>query len=66
MRILGLCGSLRAGSCHRGLLRAAPTAMPAGVALDVVEIGALTDERTIALLGKAVAALVAWGRRVNR
>ncbi len=41
MRIVGLCGSLRTGSYNRGLLRAAAKAMPAGVAFDVIEIGAL-------------------------
>jgi chromate reductase len=41
MRIVGLCGSLRAASYNRGLLRAAAASLPAGVMLDAVEIGAL-------------------------
>jgi chromate reductase len=41
VRIIGICGSLRAASYNRGLLRAAAAALPAGVTLDVVEIGAL-------------------------
>ncbi|WP_137178958.1 NADPH-dependent FMN reductase [Roseomonas sp. AR75] len=41
MKIVGLCGSLRAASFNRALLRAAAARLPAGVTLDVVEIGAL-------------------------
>jgi chromate reductase len=41
MRILGICGSLRAASYNRGLMRAAAGMLPEGVSLDVVEIGAL-------------------------
>jgi chromate reductase, NAD(P)H dehydrogenase (quinone) len=41
MRIVGLCGSLRAASYNRGLMRAAGESLPAGVTLDAVEIGTL-------------------------
>jgi chromate reductase, NAD(P)H dehydrogenase (quinone) len=41
MRIVGLCGSLRAASYNRALLRAAAENLPDGATLDVVEIGAL-------------------------
>jgi chromate reductase len=41
VRIVGLCGSLRAASYNRALLRAAATSLPDGVTLDIVEIGAL-------------------------
>lgn len=41
MRIVGLCGSLRAASYNRALLRAAAAAVPEGATLEVVEIGAL-------------------------
>ncbi len=41
MRILGICGSLRAGSYNRGLLRAAIAMAPEGVANEPVGIGAL-------------------------
>jgi len=41
MRILGLCGSLRAASYNRGLLRAAAEMLPAGATLEVAEIGDL-------------------------
>src|SRR5688500_6024853 len=39
MRILGICGSLRAGSLNRLLLRAAEQAVPAGVTIEVAELG---------------------------
>lgn len=41
MRVIGLCGSLRAASYNRGLLRAASGMLPEGVTLEVVEIGDL-------------------------
>jgi chromate reductase len=41
VRIAGLCGSLRAASYNRALLRAAAASLPDGVTLDIVEIGAL-------------------------
>ncbi|WP_372622541.1 NADPH-dependent FMN reductase [Falsiroseomonas sp.] len=41
VRIVGLCGSLRAASYNRGLLRAAASSLPEGATLEVVEIGAL-------------------------
>ena len=41
MRIVGICGSLRAASYNRGLMRAAAASLPEGVTLDVVEIGGL-------------------------
>jgi chromate reductase len=41
MRIVGICGSLRAASYNRGLLRAAAAMLPAGATLEVAEIGAL-------------------------
>lgn len=41
MRIVGICGSLRAASYNRGLMRAAAASLPAGARLEVAEIGAL-------------------------
>lgn len=41
MRIVGICGSLRAASWNRGLLRAAAEMLPEGATLEVAEIGAL-------------------------
>lgn len=41
IRIAGLCGSLRAASYNRALLRAAAAALPPEATLEVVEIGAL-------------------------
>lgn len=41
VRIIGICGSLRAASYNRGLLRAAAAMLPAGATLDMAEIGAL-------------------------
>jgi chromate reductase len=41
MRIVGICGSLRAASYNRGLLRAAAASLPGGASLEVVEIGGL-------------------------
>lgn len=41
VRIIGICGSLRAASYNRALLRAAAASLPEGATLDVVEIGAL-------------------------
>jgi chromate reductase, NAD(P)H dehydrogenase (quinone) len=41
VRIIGLCGSLRAASYNRGLMRAAAASLPEGATLEVVEIGAL-------------------------
>jgi chromate reductase len=41
LRIVGLCGSLRAASLNRGLLRAAARMLPEGASLEVVEIGNL-------------------------
>jgi chromate reductase len=40
-RIIGICGSLRAASYNRGLLRACATLLPEGASLEVVEIGDL-------------------------
>ncbi|WP_270938168.1 NADPH-dependent FMN reductase [Falsiroseomonas oryzae] len=40
-RIVGICGSLRAASYNRGLLRAAAASLPPGATLEVAEIGAL-------------------------
>ena len=39
MHVLALCGSLRAGSFNRGLLRAAAELAPEGVRVEVAEIG---------------------------
>jgi chromate reductase len=41
MRIIGLCGSLRAASTNAALLRAAATMLPEGVVLEVAGIGDL-------------------------
>ncbi len=41
MRVVGLCGSLRAASFNLGLLRAAGSMLPEGVTLEVVDIGHL-------------------------
>jgi chromate reductase len=41
MRIVGICGSLRAASYNRGLMRAAAASLPDGVGFEVAEIGAL-------------------------
>ena len=41
MHVLALCGSLRAGSFNRGLLRAAADVAPEGVRVEVAEIGGL-------------------------
>jgi chromate reductase len=41
MRIVGLCGSLRAASTNAALLRAAATMLPEGAVLEVAEIGDL-------------------------
>lgn len=41
MRIVALCGSLRAASYNRGLLRAAAALLPAGATMEVAEIGDL-------------------------
>lgn len=41
VRIIGICGSLRAASYNRGLMRAAAAMLPEGVTLEVAEIGAL-------------------------
>jgi chromate reductase len=41
MHVIGLCGSLRAGSLNMALLRAAQGLAPEGVTLDIVEAGAL-------------------------
>jgi chromate reductase len=41
VRLVGICGSLRAASYNRGLLRVAAASLPEGASLDVVEIGAL-------------------------
>lgn len=41
VQIVGLCGSLRAASYNRALLRAAQASLPEDARLDVVEIGAL-------------------------
>ncbi|MEM0129210.1 MAG: NAD(P)H-dependent oxidoreductase [Thermoplasmata archaeon] len=38
IRVLGICGSLRKGSTHRGLLRAAQSRMPAGSTLEIAEL----------------------------
>jgi chromate reductase len=41
VKIVGICGSLRAASYNRGLMRVAAASVPPGVALEVAEIGAL-------------------------
>jgi chromate reductase len=41
LRILGICGSLRAGSCNRALLRAAQELAPAGVNIVIFELHAI-------------------------
>ena len=41
MRILGISGSLRSGSFNTNLLRAAQKLSPAGVTIDIIEIGHL-------------------------
>ncbi len=41
MHVIGLCGSLRAGSLNMALLRAARDLAPEGVRLDIVEAGAM-------------------------
>lgn len=38
MKFLGICGSLRQKSANMGLLRAAVTALPAGVDMDIADI----------------------------
>ncbi len=39
MKILGICGSVRDGSFNRGLLRAAQEEAPAGVELEIYNLG---------------------------
>ncbi|MCD8494220.1 MAG: NAD(P)H-dependent oxidoreductase [Burkholderiaceae bacterium] len=39
IHLLGICGSLRQASANRGLLRAAQAALPAGVTMDIAELG---------------------------
>lgn len=39
LHLLGICGSLRQASANRGLLRAAQAALPAGVTMDIAELG---------------------------
>jgi chromate reductase len=41
VRVLGLCGSLRAGSYNRALLRAAIALVPPGMSIETAEIGDL-------------------------
>ena len=41
VKIVGICGSLRAASYNRGLLRVAAASLPEGATLEVAEIGAL-------------------------
>lgn len=41
LKIVGLCGSLRAGSFNKALLRAAAELVPEGVELEILEIGDL-------------------------
>jgi chromate reductase len=41
VKIAGICGSLRAASYNRGLLRVAGASLPEGASLEIVEIGAL-------------------------
>lgn len=41
MKLIGLCGSLRAASYNRALLRAAQGMLPEGVTLEIAEIGDL-------------------------
>jgi chromate reductase len=41
VRIVGICGSLRAASYNRALLRAAAETLPEGATLEMAEIGAL-------------------------
>lgn len=41
IRIAGICGSLRAASYNRGLLRVAAASVPEGASIEVVEIGGL-------------------------
>jgi chromate reductase len=41
VKIVGICGSLRAASYNRGLMRAAAGMLPEGATLTVAEIGAL-------------------------
>ncbi len=39
LHLVGICGSLRRASANRGLLRAAQAVLPAGVTLDIAELG---------------------------
>ena len=39
MKIIGICGSLRKGSYNAMALRAAQKLVPAGVTLDIADIG---------------------------
>jgi chromate reductase len=39
LKFLGISGSLRRASCNRGLLRAAQSRLPAGVRMDIAELG---------------------------
>lgn len=41
MHILGICGSIRRDSYNRGLLRAAVALAPAGVVIDIADVGDL-------------------------
>lgn len=42
LHLLGICGSLRKASANRGLLRAAQASLPAGVTMDIAELGDVT------------------------
>jgi len=41
LRILGIAGSLRAGSFNRALLRAAVDLAPTGMAIDIFDLAAV-------------------------
>jgi NAD(P)H-dependent FMN reductase len=65
-KILGLAGSLRRASFHRGLIRAARELVPEGVAVELYE-GLdeihLTDEETRERMRRFLVALVGWTER---
>ena len=73
LRVLGIAGSLRAGSYNRALLRAAQELAPAGMTIATFDLdaippynsGRLTAEPTRLFLGKFLQAFAQWIARLG-
>jgi NAD(P)H-dependent FMN reductase len=66
LEVIGISGSLRAGSYNSSALRAATQLLPAGVTLEIADISAIAPYNDVREhIGRLLQALADWTRLLN-